>query len=178
MPQIDITYYTSPVGELIIGSFEEQLVLCDWRFRKMREAVDDRISKGLKTDFRETKNEVNDLTISQLEEYFKQKRQIFELPILGVGTAFQQSVWATLQQIPFGETETYLGLSKKLGNELAIRAVAAANGANAISIIVPCHRIVGSDGNLIGYAGGLPAKEKLLKLENPNYGKSSQLSLF
>ncbi|MDG2455395.1 MAG: MGMT family protein, partial [Bacteroidia bacterium] len=85
-------------------------------------------------------------------------------------------VWSALNAIPYGQTETYLGLSKRLGNENAIRAVATANGANAIAIIVPCHRIVGSDGSLVGYAGGLPAKKELLALENPDRGR--QLELF
>jgi methylated-DNA-[protein]-cysteine S-methyltransferase len=78
-------------------------------------------------------------------------------------------------QILYGETDSYLGLSKTLGNEKAVRAVAIANGANAIAIIIPCHRIIGSDGSLVGYAGGLPAKKKLLALENP--GKEMQLTL-
>ena len=93
-----------------------------------------------------------------------------------MGTDFQKEVWTELIKIPYGESRTYLELSKQLGNELAIRAVASANGANAISIIVPCHRIIGSDGKLIGYAGGLSAKKKLLELEGAL--KTNQLSLF
>ena len=90
-----------------------------------------------------------------------------------VGTDFQQTVWKTLQQIDYGKTQTYLGLSKQLNNPKAIRAVASANGANAISIIIPCHRIIGSNQELVGYAGGLSAKRKLLALE-----QGSQLTLF
>ena len=91
-------------------------------------------------------------------------------------TEFQQKVWNTLIKIPFGTTENYLGLSKLLGKEKAIRAVAAADGANAISVIVPCHRIIGSNGKLVGYAGGLKAKKELLKLENAI--RTTQLQLF
>ena len=93
-----------------------------------------------------------------------------------VGSDFQKTVWNTLLQIPYGKTETYLGLSKSMNNEKAIRAVASANGANAFSIIVPCHRVIGSDGKLVGYAGGLSVKKKLLELEGAL--ATNQLSLF
>ena len=95
------------------------------------------------------------------------------------GSDFQKSVWNALIQIPFGETKSYLALSQQLQNPDAIRAVASANGANAISIIVPCHRIIGSDGSLVGYAGGLEAKKKLLRLEGiQQFSKPGQIQLF
>jgi methylated-DNA-[protein]-cysteine S-methyltransferase len=99
------------------------------------------------------------------------------LPIRTIGNDFQKRVWKALLQIPFGETRSYLQLSESLGNPKAIRAVASANGANALSILIPCHRIIGSNVELTGYAGGLNAKKKLLELENPNL-KNSQLDLF
>jgi len=83
-----------------------------------------------------------------------------------LGSDFQKSVWKALLEIPYGKTASYLELAKKIGNEKAVRAVANANGANAIGIIIPCHRIIGSDGSLTGYGGGLPLKKKLLELEN------------
>jgi len=95
---------------------------------------------------------------------------------LFVGSDFQKTVWEKLLTIPYGKTTSYLELSRMLGDEKAIRAVATANGANAISIIVPCHRVIGSDGSLTGYAGGLNAKQKLLQLEGMNFGE--QLELF
>jgi len=101
----------------------------------------------------------------QLWEYFNGGRKVFDLPILLVGSDFQRKVWDTLLEIPYGKTMSYASLSKKLGDERAIRAVARANGENALSIIVPCHRILGSDGSLTGYAGGLRVKKKLLQLE-------------
>jgi methylated-DNA-[protein]-cysteine S-methyltransferase len=113
----------------------------------------------------------------ELDEYFAGTRHSFDVPLLLVGSDFQKSVWEALIQVAYGQTETYLGLSRILGNELAIRAVAAANGANAISIVVPCHRIIGSKGELIGYAGGLAAKQKLLTLENPTFGKSTSAQM-
>lgn len=174
---IKIKYYNSPVGELIIGSFNNELCLCDWRYRKMRNDIDQRIQKGLDAEYKEGDSKIIQQTILQLDEYFNEERTEFNIPLKLVGTDFQQQVWNQLLQIPFGETSSYLELSKDLGNEKAIRAVASANGANAISIIVPCHRIIGSDGKLVGYAGGLNAKKKLLQLESK--GKfPEQLALF
>ncbi|RXP64637.1 methylated-DNA--[protein]-cysteine S-methyltransferase [Lutibacter sp. HS1-25] len=110
----------------------------------------------------------------QLDEYFKGTRTSFDLKLNPQGTDFQQKVWAELLNIPFGKTCTYLEQSKKLGNVKAIRAVASANGKNPLWIVIPCHRIIGSDGSLTGYAGGIWRKKWLLKHENP----STQQSLF
>ncbi len=173
---IKIQYYKTPVGELILGSHDGKLCLCDWRYRKMRESIDNRIKKGLNTEYIVENSPVIDQTIAELKEYFNGKRSDFSIPLLLVGTDFQKLVWESLLTIPFGQTESYLGLSKKLKNEKAIRAVGTANGANAISILVPCHRIIGSNGDLGGYAGGLAAKKKLLSLENAL--DLTQLSLF
>jgi methylated-DNA-[protein]-cysteine S-methyltransferase len=101
----------------------------------------------------------------QIEEYFKQERMIFNLPLDLKGTDFQIKVWNELLKIPFGKTITYKELSLRLGNIKAIRAVGSANGANPVSIIVPCHRVIGSDGSLTGYAGGLWRKKWLLDFE-------------
>ena len=101
----------------------------------------------------------------QLNEYLNGDRKRFDTTLLMVGTDFQKSVWNALLKIPYGVTSTYLQLAKDINNEKAVRAVASANGANAISLIIPCHRIIGSDGELIGYGGGLPVKKRLLKLE-------------
>ncbi len=108
----------------------------------------------------------------ELHEYFDGSRRKFEVPLDLIGTDFQKSVWKALLEIPYGKTSTYLDQSRVLGDVKAIRAVAAANGQNKISIVVPCHRVIGSDGSLTGYAGGLSAKQYLLNLE------STQLSLF
>ncbi|MFK7786477.1 MAG: methylated-DNA--[protein]-cysteine S-methyltransferase [Crocinitomicaceae bacterium] len=165
MSVINIQYYSSPVGEIMLGAFEGQLCLADWRFRKMRSFIDNRLQNAFKAVFTEETTDVIEETKRQLDEYFDGERKEFDLPLLIVGSHFQEQVWRELLKIPYGETKTYLKLSRDLGNEKAIRAVASANGANAVSIIVPCHRIIGSDGRLVGYAGGLPAKKKLLKLE-------------
>ncbi len=174
---INIQYYKSPFGELTLGAYQEELCLCDWRYRKMRSTIDNRIQNGLKADFMESHSDIIQKTIAQLQEYFAGERQQFDLPLRMVGTDFQQQVWQELQKIPYGKTLSYLQLSKKLNNEKAIRAVASANGANALSIIIPCHRIIGQDGKLIGYAGGLAAKKRLLSLERDKY-EAQQLDLF
>lgn len=165
---IEFIYYPSLYGELIIGTYNNKLCVCDWRYRKMRSAIDARITKALGVAYIENENKLITETIQQLEEYFNGKRTTFNLPILLVGTAFQQQVWTALQQIPYGTTVSYMQQAITLQNKQAVRAVATANGANAIAIIVPCHRIIGSNGNLVGYAGGLTVKAKLLALENPN----------
>ncbi|NDP27531.1 MAG: methylated-DNA--[protein]-cysteine S-methyltransferase [Flavobacterium sp.] len=112
--------------------------------------------------------------ISQLNEYFDGKRTDFTFKLNPSGTEFQQKVWNGLLAIPFGKTMSYLELSKKLGDLKAIRAVASANGKNPLWIVIPCHRVIGTDGSLTGYAGGLWRKKWLLEHENP----SNQQSLF
>lgn len=162
---INIKYYKSPVGEILLGSYENALCLADWRNRKKRVEIDSRIQNALGTQYVDKSSDVIEETIRQLEEYFAHKRQEFDIPLLMLGTNFQKSVWRGLLGIPYGKTASYLELAKTIGNEKAVRAVASANGANAISILIPCHRIIGSDGSLTGYAGGLTAKKKLLDLE-------------
>lgn len=105
--------------------------------------------------------------VSQLREYFDGQRQDFNFKMNPQGTDFQQKVWQELLNIPFGKTMSYLDLSKKLGDVKAIRAVASANGRNPLWIVVPCHRVIGTDGSLTGYAGGLWRKKWLLEHENP-----------
>jgi len=166
MSYINIQYYKSPIGELLLGSYDGKLCLADMKYRKMRTTIDTRIQKGLKAEYVEQSSEVIEETIKQMQEYFSGERKEFDIPLLMVGSDFQKSVWEELMKIPYGATATYLELSKNIGNEKAVRAVASANGANAIAILIPCHRIIGSDGKLVGYAGGLSAKKKLLELEN------------
>lgn len=162
---IRIQYYHSPCGELILGSYGDKLCLCDWQNDERRKLIDVRIQKGLQAGYVADESEVITKAIVQLDEYFDRKRNVFDIPLLFVGTDFQKTVWNELLKIPYGTTESYAALSQRLGNPKAIRAVASANGANAISIFVPCHRIIGSNHKLTGYAGGLPAKQLLLELE-------------
>ncbi|GAA4268678.1 methylated-DNA--[protein]-cysteine S-methyltransferase [Hyunsoonleella aestuarii] len=111
--------------------------------------------------------EVLEDCVIQLKEYFEGKRQVFSLKLNPQGTEFQKKVWKQLARVPYGKTISYLELSKQVGDVKAIRAVANANGKNPLWIIIPCHRVIGSDGSLIGYAGGLHRKEWLLNHENP-----------
>lgn len=166
MHQVNIQYFDSPYGELILGSYGQTLCLCNWRYKKKRAYVDARIKKGLKVEFVEQDDEVIRETRKQLTEYFNYKRKEFNIPLLMVGTPFQKTVWRSLLKIPFGTTSSYLKLAENIKHKSAVRAVANANGANAISIIIPCHRIIGSNGKLVGYGGGLEAKAELLSLES------------
>ena len=165
MTDICIQYHKTKIGELILGSFEGKLCLLDFNYRKMRNAVDDRIKKGLNADFIEKDSEIIEKTRTELDEYFKENRREFDVPIRMVGTDFQKSVWNALLKVPYGRTSTYLKLAYDINNEKAVRAVASANGANSMAIIIPCHRIIGINGELVGYSGGLPIKKRLLKLE-------------
>ena len=166
MPHSSIQTYKSPIGELLLGSHEGQLCLADMRYRRMRTTIDKRIQQGLGAKYIEQSSSIIKETISQFESYFAGTRREFDIPLRMVGTEFQKSVWEALIQVPYGTTSTYLALARSLGNEKSVRAVASDNGANAIAILIPCHRIIGSNGELVGYAGGLPTKKKLLKLEN------------
>lgn len=157
--------YRSPVGEMILAEFKGELVMADWKYRKMRGTIDKRIQSFLKSEFIDQDSSLLNQVQDELDEYFRGQTKAFDFPIRLVGSEFQKRVWEALKSIEYGESKSYIELSRQVGDEKAIRAVASANGANAISIIIPCHRIIGSNGELVGYAGGLNAKRKLLQLE-------------
>ena len=155
-------YYPSPLGWVKIQCTEKHVVLIHF--------VEE---MGLE-------NEDTDLlkqTIEQLDEYFQGKRKDFDLPVAQQGTPFQNNVWNHLVKIPFGKTISYLQLSKWIGDVKAIRAIASANGKNNVAIVVPCHRVIGSNASLVGYAGGLWRKKWLLKHETKVYSGIQQLSI-
>jgi methylated-DNA-[protein]-cysteine S-methyltransferase len=148
----------TPIGPLLLGASEGALthVWCDG----LRQASPDA------ADLPPEDAEVLAATTVQLAEYFAGERRSFDLPLRANGTQFQRAVWDELRKIPWGTTTTYGAIAKALGMPVsASRAVGAANGANPISIIVPCHRVIGANGTLIGYGGGLPRKSALLRLE-------------
>ncbi|MEP7286890.1 MAG: methylated-DNA--[protein]-cysteine S-methyltransferase [Chloroflexota bacterium] len=118
-----------------------------------------------------------DEAVKQLNEYFRQERYTFDLPLAPHGTAFQQTVWTALQTIPYGTTISYRELAERIGNPAAVRAVGRANATNPIAIIIPCHRVIGADGTLVGYGGGLELKEQLLKLEGATVHVQQRLML-
>ena len=164
------TIYTrtcsAPCGDLLLGSLGDRLCLCDWTNRHDASAVLSRLKRRLHADIVAGNSSVMDLAVSQLAEYFHSTRRTFSVPLLFAGTPFQQAVWTALQGVPYGTTLTYLQLAERINCPQSVRAVANAVGANAMSIFVPCHRIIGTNGTLTGYAGGLPAKRLLLQLES------------
>lgn len=163
---IEIQYYQSPCGELIVGSYDGKLCLCDWQIEKRRAGIDKRLQGVLQAPYEVRASEVITKAVTQLDEYFARERTTFDIPLLFIGTDFQKRVWSELLKIPYGTTLSYAGLSVGLNNPKAVRAVAGANGANPISIFVPCHRVIGSNHELTGYGGGLTAKKFLLELES------------
>lgn len=165
MEMIKTVRYQSPVGEMLIGSYGETLCLCDWAGSKRREATDRRVGRCLNAGYESGTSAVVERTVAQLDEYFAGKRKTFDIPLVFTGSDFQNSVWHELMKIPYGEVISYAELARRAGNPKAVRAVASANASNPLSIVVPCHRVIGSDNRLTGYAGGLEAKRDLLALE-------------
>lgn len=156
--QLVYMYMDSPVGALKLVAHDQALVAVMWdnedhKRVRLAELIEDHQHPML---LRVKK---------QLEQYFAGQRQQFDLPLDFQGTTFQQQVWQALLAIPYGETRSYKEIAVQLGNEKAVRAVGAANGKNPISIIAPCHRVIGSSGALVGFAGGLDKKQILLSLE-------------
>lgn len=163
--KVNIQYHSTPCGELVLASADGKLCLCDWNGKPCAEKNRRRLQRLLRAEFTEEPSEVIHLAETQLDEYFAGKRKTFDIPLQTVGTDFQKQVWDVLRKIPFGETKTYKDISVQVGNAKGIRAVAQAIGANGISIIIPCHRVIGSDRSLTGFAGGMEAKRILLELE-------------
>ncbi len=168
MTQINIQRHRTEIGGVVLGSFRGRLCLLGFGGREVRRTVEDRIKKTLNAEFVERDGKVLEKTRRQLDEYFKGLRRKFDIPLLMVGTDFQKSVWKALMSIPCGATSTYGQIAEDIGNPRVVRAVGSACGANPISIIVPCHRVLGSNGELVGYGGGLSLKRRLLELEQKN----------
>jgi methylated-DNA-[protein]-cysteine S-methyltransferase len=162
------TRLESPVGRLDLVASDEALVAVLWerdrpdrvRLEPLVEAVD---------------HPILSLTARQLGEYFAGERRAFDIPLEFRGPEFQKSVWQALLTIPFGETRTYGQIAQQIGRPTASRAVGAANGANPISIIAPCHRVIGADGSLTGFAGGMENKRLLLNLEGAGHSRQDDL---
>jgi methylated-DNA-[protein]-cysteine S-methyltransferase len=146
----------SPIGPLLVAGDGEALryLLFAHGRREVRPEPEWEPDRGSLTE-----------TARQLTSYFAGKRRTFDVPLAPQGTPFQQQVWRALCNIPYGETTSYGELANRIGNPKAVRAVGLANGSNPIAIIIPCHRVIGSNGSLTGYGGGLPTKKALLELE-------------
>ena len=167
--QMQTLHYLSPCVEMILGSYQDSLCLCNWMMEKHPGRVYKRLQILLKADFVEASSVVIQEAVRQLDEYFRKERKTFDVPLLFVGTDFQKQVWRQLLEIPYGHTISYGEMARQLGKPSAVRAVANANGANAISIFAPCHRVIGSNHSLTGYGGGLEAKRFLLRLEGLSF---------
>ena len=151
--------YSSPLGNLILAEEEDAIVYCQWE-----DTIDEqKIAKW--TEDKEQNSVLLTEACRQLTEYFTQKRKTFNLPIRLKGTPFQLHAWEGLQQIPYGETLSYAGLARQIDREKAARAVGNANHHNPLMVIIPCHRVVASNGELGGYAGGTARKAWLLEKE-------------
>lgn len=161
-------YHDSPIGRLLLAGddagLQQLLMQIDgqaWRIGEHWRAAAGELDEPCR----------------QLDEYFAGRRQRFELPLAPRGTAFQQAVWQALQRIAYGQTSSYSALAAQIGRPRAVRAVGAANGANPLAIVIPCHRVIGRDGSLTGYAGGLPRKALLLRLEGVSLTEQATLAL-
>jgi methylated-DNA-[protein]-cysteine S-methyltransferase len=155
---IGYRYYDSPLGRMLVVASREALQGVHF--------IDEKYYPGVRAEWADDHSHpIINATIQQLSEYFLGDRQRFDLPLEPSGTEFQKKVWRALLTIPYGQTRSYGRIAKQISNRLAMRAVGAAAGRNPISIIVPCHRVIGVDGSLTGYAGGIGRKQALLALE-------------
>lgn len=155
----------------MLGAFEGRLCLSDWCEAPHHEAILRRVFAQLASPRTASCSSTLDAARQQLDEYFHLQRDSFTIPLLPLGTEFQQSVWAALAEITFGTTCSYADLACAVGRPDAVRAVANAVGANALSIFLPCHRVIASGGGMGGYAGSLAAKRYLLQLEQQRVGE-------
>lgn len=165
MKSISVQSHTTPAGILLLGSINNTLCLCDWQNRKNRDQIDNRLKKHFQAEFKNETSDVIEQAKQQIDEYFKKERTSFNIPLAFAGTELQQQTWQGLLAIPYGQTASYGQLATSLGRPTAVRAIANANGANALSLFVPCHRVIGTNGTLTGYAGGLDAKQIILNVE-------------
>lgn len=183
----EVIIYKTPDGDVILGACGEKLCMCDWALEPRHGKICKRLAKILGVDINEpikepdkaiieeglgkkseSGNIVINKTIKELDEYFAGRRKEFDIPLLFAGTDFQKKVWKELFNIPYGQTVSYMDIARRIKKPKAVRAVASAIGANSISIIVPCHRVIASNNTLGGYAGGLKAKKALLERESVN----------
>ncbi len=164
---MNIQMYEFKIGniEFIAGTFNGKCCIMDFKYRKSMDRLINYRLRLLNTTIEYTKNKLHEQIENELQQYFDKKRERFSFPLLMLGTEFQKKVWSELLKIPYGQTISYKDLAERIGNINAVRAVAQANGANNIGIVIPCHRVIASNGKLQGYGGGLSMKKRLLKLE-------------
>jgi AraC family transcriptional regulator, regulatory protein of adaptative response / methylated-DNA-[protein]-cysteine methyltransferase len=175
---IKIIKIETPLGEMIAGAVDDGICLLEFGDRRMLNIEYKDLERYLTTTIIESENTHLVTIRKQLEEYFQGTRKEFSVPLVTPGTFFQQAVWKELMNIPYGTTRTYQQQSIALHKPESIRAVASANGMNRISIVIPCHRVIGYDGRLTGYGGGLKRKKWLLDHEKKYSGIATDQSLF
>ena len=175
---IKITKIETPLGEMVAGATDDGVCLLEFNDRRMLPTEYKDLIRLLKTTFEDGENKHLKTLKKQLKEYFDGRRKEFTVPLVTPGSEFQQVVWKELQNIRFGSTRSYQEQAIAMKKPDSVRAVANANGMNRISIVVPCHRVIGSDGRLTGYGGGLKRKKWLLVHEKKYSGKAVDLSLF
>lgn len=162
---INLQHYDSPCGRLVLASIGDESCLCDWNDMPSAERNMRRLARYVNASFKTETSSVLEEAKRQLDEYFAGKRKSFDIRLHLVGTDFQHEVWNALLNISYGTTKSYKDIAQSIGKPQAVRAVAGAIGANGISILIPCHRVIGSNNSLTGYAGGLEAKKVLLGIE-------------
>ena len=175
---ITLTQIETELGIMIAGAVEEGICLFEFSDRKGLKTEYKQLSKYFNTSFKEGKHIHFKILENELKAYFEGSLKVFSVPLIYPGTDFQQTVWKTLMDIPFGTTRSYQEQSIALGNPESVRAVANANGMNRISIIIPCHRVIGANGQLTGYGGGLKRKRWLLDHEKKHSGQAIDQPLF
>lgn len=168
---VHLSRIVTPLGPMLAGTTALGLCLLEFVDRRMLETQLGLVQRRLAAQFVPGRTDVTDRLESQLVEYFDGSRSTFDVPLHMVGTPFQEQVWEGLRTIPYGETRSYANQAAFIGRPTAVRAVARANGDNRVSIIIPCHRVIGSDGALTGYGGGLWRKRYLLEMEGSNQGR-------
>lgn len=175
---IKIINIETPVGEIVAAATKEGICLLEFTEGKKQADIIEPVARIMASEVKEGSNKHLRSLRKQLREYFKGKRKEFTLPLAMAGTDFQQAVWRDLVKIPFGTTKSYGQQARDLRDARSTRAVAQANSSNRIAILIPCHRIIGSDGTLVGYSGGLERKRWLLNHERKYSGKAVELDLF
>ena len=175
---IKTTKIETPLGEMIAGATNDAVCLLEFNDRKILPSEYKDLIRLLDTTIEEGENKHLKTLKKQLKEYFNGSRKEFEIPLVTPGTPFQQAVWKELMNIQYGTTRSYIEQANALNNPDSVRAVANANGMNRIAILIPCHRVIGSDGRLTGYGGGLKRKRWLLDHEKKYSGQPVDLFLF
>lgn len=172
--RVHVTEIETPIGAMLAAASDTQLVLFEFPHRRMIDTQLARVRRAVGCELEPGESPVFEQLRTELDEYFAGHRRDFTVPLHAPGTPFQMRVWSELRRIPSGTTTTYARLADAIGKPNAVRAVARANGDNRIAILIPCHRVIGSNGELVGYGGGLWRKRKLLGIE----ARAEALSLF